>query len=129
MKKVICFSLAVFLSNAFAEAEECSWENRNKHQVESCLVDLVKERKSELKVVLSNVSAVVVGQEEEKISPDLIKEFEKNLQDFEEYRNSFCTLYLGAKGVNVGTGGYATSLECEAEVLKQRIQLLRKIEN
>ncbi|PKG77085.1 ribose-5-phosphate isomerase [Shewanella sp. Actino-trap-3] len=129
MKKFICFSLVALAFNSYAEVEECSWENKSKYQVESCLADLVEERKSELKVVLAQVNAVVVGQEEYKVAPDLTKVFQKNSQDFENYKNSFCNLYLGATGANMGTGSYSTALECEAKVLKQRIQLLRIIAN
>lgn len=129
MKKIICFSLVALAFNAYADVEDCSLKNKSKYEEESCLADLVEEQESELKVVLAEVNAVVVGQEEYKIAPGLTKDLQKNLQDFENYKNSFCNLYLGATGASMGTGGYSASLECEAKVLKQRIQLLRSIAN
>jgi hypothetical protein len=129
MKKIICFSLVALSFNAYANIEDCSSKNKSKHEVETCFADLVEQLKSELKVVLAEVNAVVVGQEEYKIAPGLTNDLQENLKDFENYKNSFCSLFLGAIGANMGTGGYSASLECEAKVLTQRIQLLRSIAN
>ena len=127
MKKYILFTFVALSFTSTSQAEECSWENRTKYEVESCLVDLVDTRERDLKVMLARVNTVVVSQEEYRVSPNLSKDFEQDTKVFESYRNSFCNFYSRALGAHMGTGLYSTSLECKARVLQQRIALLRTI--
>ncbi|MGR5070328.1 hypothetical protein [Vibrio alfacsensis] len=127
MKKYIIFGLIAASFTLNAKADECSWENNTKYQFESCLVDLVKQRESDLKIISAKVNAVVVGQEEFGIAPNLSEEFKQNTEQFDNYRESFCNLYLKAVGAHMGGSSYISTLECEAKVLNQRIELLRTI--
>ncbi|EDQ00986.1 lysozyme inhibitor LprI family protein [Shewanella benthica] len=122
--------LLIFVSAitvAKSQSEVCDSKYKSKYDVETCINNVVNEKRRELKVVLSEVNAIVVAQEEYHISPGLSKEFKIEQESFQNYMNSHCSLYLGAIGANMGTGSAIFSLKCEEIILSQRIEALRII--
>ena len=122
--------LLIFISAitvAKSQSEVCDSKYKSKYDVETCINNVVNEKRRELKVVLSEVNAIVVAQEEYHISPGLSKEFKIEQESFKNYMNSHCSLYLGAIGANMGTGSAISSLKCEEIILSQRIEALRII--
>ena len=117
-------STGVFAKN---EVTDCESSYKSKLKIESCINKAIETKKRDLRVVLADVNAVVVGQEEYHISPGLSKEFSLNNKNYKAYLDSFCSLYLGAIGANMGTGSVIASLKCEYIMLDQRIKALNFI--
>ncbi|NMP03673.1 ribose-5-phosphate isomerase [Pseudoalteromonas arctica] len=117
--------LVLLSSSAFANNELSVCEShQSKYEKQSCLNQLIEEKKRDLRVITAEVNAIVVSQEETGISRGLGKEFSLNTENFKTYLNSHCSLYLGAIGANMGTGSVVASMECEYVMLEQRIKAL-----
>ena len=117
--------LVLFSSCAFANNELSVCEShQSKYEKQSCLNQLIEEKKRDLRVITAEVNAIVVSQEETGISRGLGKEFSLNTENFKTYLNSYCSLYLGATGANMGTGSVVASMECKYVILEQRIKAL-----
>jgi hypothetical protein len=117
--------LVLLSSSAFANNELSVCEShQSKYEKQSCLNQLIEEKKRDLRIITAEVNAIVVSQEETGISRGLGKEFSLNTENFKTYLNSHCSLYLGATGANMGTGSVVASMECEYVMLEQRIKAL-----
>ncbi|TMO79293.1 ribose-5-phosphate isomerase [Pseudoalteromonas sp. S3776] len=120
--------LALLSSSVFAKSELSVCEShKSKYKVEACINQAIAEKKRDLRVAMADINAVVVGQEEYGVSPGLSKEFSVNNKNYKAYLDSFCSLYLGATGANMGTGSVIASMKCEYIMLDHRIKALNFI--
>lgn len=117
--------LALVSGSAYAKNDLAVCESHfSKYEQEECITELIEEKKRDLRVTMASINAVVVGQEEYGISPGLSEDFNVNNEKYKAYSDSFCSLYLGAIGANMGTGSVIASMKCEFTMLEQRIKAL-----
>ncbi|MCS0455062.1 hypothetical protein ND933_13725 [Vibrio diabolicus] len=130
MKKILILMLVAVSNGVYSGGllDQCWPEGKSKYFAEQCLDDLVLDKQRQIKILNAKLDVHVLERESDQYTDafkGLSQTHKQERLSFNTYLNDHCSTYVDTINGGLGTGMKLSTLECEAMILEQRINVLQ----